>query len=150
MRGGEGFRKGLRAWSVCTVIADATHLFAVAPSLIEMHHFVETIKKRHTHKHARKKKHFFVYMLNNLRGVDMIFLLYVLFAELQIRDTTLAMFLSLLKRKSAKRSAASNRQSSNSNTGNNNNKNVTADSKRAVDADVAVMTRQRVAVNELY
>lgn len=87
-------------------------------------------------------------MLNNLRGVDMIFLLYVLFAELQIRDTTLAMFLSLLKRKSAKRSAASNRQSTNSN--NNSNKNVTADSKRAVDADVAVMTRQRLAVNELY
>lgn len=92
-------------------------------------------------------------MLNNLRGVDEIFLLYVLFAELQIRDTTLAMFLSLLKRKSAKRSAASNRQSSNSNNdsnSSNSNKNVTADSKRAVDADVAVMTRQRVAVNELY
>lgn len=89
-------------------------------------------------------------MLNNLRGVDMIFLLYVLFAELQIRDTTLAMFLSLLKRKSAKRSAASNRQTSNSNNNSNSNKNVTADSKRAVDADVAVMTRQRLAVNELY
>lgn len=64
-------------------------------------------KKKHKHTHEKSNvKHFFVYMLNNLRGVDMIFLLYVLFAELQIRDTTLAMFLSLLKRKSAKRSAA--------------------------------------------
>lgn len=144
----------MRAWSVCTVIADATHLFAVAASLIEMHHFVGTIKKRNKHTHEKSNvKHLFVYMLNNLRGVDRIFLLYVLFAELQIRDTTLAMFLSLLKRKSAKRSAASNRQSSNSNNdsnSSNSNKNVTADSKRAVDADVAVMTRQRVAVNELY
>lgn len=129
------------------MIADATHLFAVAASLIEMHHFVGTIKKRNKHTHEKSNvEHLFVYMLNNLRGVDRIFLLYVLFAELPIRDTTLAMFLSLLKRKSAKRSAASNRQSSNSNS----NKNVTADSKRAVDADVAVMTRQRVAVNELY